>query len=201
MQELKKTSFKDYKCLKISVLILRIRNDFPNELKSDWVFVTTRCEVDGKMYGLSQLCTWIYRDYKIDPIDNMTERSVISHIYQDPFLVEPMLDDIAKIFKWAIEWDGENIGDLKNRVALFRYEFAHTMPDERGSAAEAEWFERPIYLYHGYKVTYVPEKMVDLEGLTSSLKTFVDNYDSMIQLEKITKEEVIQLEKITKEEF
>lgn len=185
MQRLKLKSLDDYKNLKILLAIIHVRKNYPKGGKSDWILVTNRCEVNGKMYALSQYLTWVYFDRVHDPIQWMTDVSIISILHQDPFLVETMLTDIAKIFKRALEWNGEKIGDLKGHMALFRYELAHAMPFHRGSAAVAEWFERAIYRCHGLHITYAPEKMVDLESLTSPLKQFVEGYDSMIQLEKL----------------
>lgn len=193
MLKLREVSIEDYKRLKNSLTILHIRTTYPKERKSDWVLVTMRSEIKGKMYALSQYLTWMYRDYKNDPVTQMTDRSIISIIHQDPFLIEPMLDDCAEIFKEAIEWDGADVKTLKDRVALLVHDFGHDMPLKRGSAAVGEWLERSIYRYHGFDLKYNPKKMVNLEALTSSPKQFIDNYDSIITLEKL---EDSQVEKI-----
>src|SRR5262249_5593987 len=120
-----------------------------------------------------------------DPVEHMTGRSIVAILHQDPFLIEFMLNDIAKIFKRIIEWNSADIKTLKEDIALFQYEFAHDMTFTRGSAAISEYFEMAFYEYHGFKLSYNDEKMVNLEALTSSLKEFVQNYDSMIRLDKI----------------
>jgi len=182
MQNLKKASPEDYKRLKIAIAILEIREIYKKERKSDWVLVTVRSEIDGKMYALSQYLTWLNRNFEEDPVENMTNRSIISIIHQDPFLIEPMLKDIAKIFKKAIEWKDGNIKTLKEDVELLDCELHHAMPFKRGSAAVSEWLEKAIYRYHEFNLTYNPKKMVNLEALTSSFNQFVENYDSMIEL-------------------
>ncbi len=137
------------------------------------------------MQDLSEYLTWADRDFVTDPVDQMTGRSIVAILHQDLFMTETMLDDIAKIFKNIIEWNGKKLKDLKDQIALFRYEHSHAMPFKRGSSAVAEWFERALYGAHGMKVAYNPDKSVDLEALTSSLKEFVDNYDTMITLTKM----------------
>ena len=184
MQRLKERYPEDYKRLKISQIILHARTAFEGK-KSDWVLVTIRSEVNGKMYALSQYHTWLYRDFKEDPIEHMTGRSVVSLIHQDPFLIEGMLVDIAAIFKQAIEWDRGSLKTLQNHVALFQYELAHAMPLIRGSAAVSEWFEMAIYRFHGFNLTYHPKKMVNLEALTLLPKPFVDSYEGMLELDAI----------------
>ena len=185
MQKLREKSPEDYRRLKLFACFLWLRKEYPMARKSDWIHVTVRSLVNGKMQDLSEYLTWVYRDFENDPVDQMTGRSIVAILHQDPFLIETMLDDMAKIFKNAIEWNGKNLKDLKDQVALFRYELSHAMPFNRGGSAVAEWFERALYATHGMKVTYNPKKMVDLEALTSTLKEFVDNYDTMITLTKI----------------
>ncbi len=185
MQKLKEKSPNDYLRLKLLGAIPMLRKNYPEDKKSIWIHIAVRFSLNGKMQDLSEYLTWAYRDFVEDRVDAMTFESVFAILHQDPFLIETMLDDMAKIFKNIIEWNGQNLKNLKDQVALFRYEHSHAMPFRRGSAAVAEWFERALYGAHGFKVAYNPDKMVDLEALTSSLKEFVDNYDSMITLTKI----------------
>jgi len=185
MQKLREKSPNDYRRLTLLTALQKLRRMYPDYLKSDWIHVAVRSPINGKMRDLSEYLTWANRDFVEDPVDHMTGRSIVAILHQDPFLLETMLDDLAKIFKNVIAWDGKNLKSLKDQVALFRYEFSHAAPFRRGSAAVAEWFERALYGAHGFKVAYNPDKMVDLEALTSSLKEFVDNYDSMITLTKI----------------
>jgi Avirulence protein len=181
MSTLKQKSIEDYKRLKVCLAIADIKERYVGR-KSDWVVVTIRSEVDGKMYALSQYLTWMNRDFFEDPVEHMTDRSIVTILHQDPFLIDLMLNDIAKIFKEAIGWNKENVTLLKNQIALLQYELAHAMPFIRGSAAISEWLEMAIYRFHGFTLTYNPDKMVNLEALTSLLDEFVQNYDSMISL-------------------
>jgi hypothetical protein len=187
MSTLKQNSIEDYKRLKVCLAIYDIKKRYEWR-KSDWVLVTERSEVGGKMYALSQYLTWMYRDYVEDPVEHMTDRSIVSIIHQDPFLIDPMLNDIARIFKEALEWNKANVTLLKNQMALLQYELAHAMPFIRGSAAISEWLEMALYRFHGFTLSYNPDKMVNLEALTSPLEEFVRNYDSMISLKQVDQE-------------
>ncbi len=184
MRKLREVSIDDYKRTVITQAILEFTPKFEGK-KSDWVLVTVRSEIDGKIYPFSQYLTWLYRDFQNDPVKKMKDHSIISILHQDLFLVDVMLNDIAKIFKKVLGWNGEDIKTLKNDVALFLYEFDHAMPFKRGTSAVSEWLEMAIYLYHGFNVTYNPGKMVNLEALISTPKQFAEDYDSMIQLEKL----------------
>lgn len=185
MQKLWEKSPEYYRRIKLLTSKNDLKHTFPKERKSDWIHVAVRTQLNGKLRVFSEYLTWAYRDLVNDPVDKMMGRSIIAILHQDPFLIDMMLDDMSKIFKTTIEWNGKNLKDLKDQVALFRYEFSHAMPFRRGSSAVAEWFERALYAFHGMKVAYNPDKLVDLEALTSSLKEFVDNYDSMIKLTKL----------------
>lgn len=101
---LKKASPRDYCLLKIHNAVMNIRDieRWKDWRKSDWVYITLRSEIDGKMYALSHYITWMYRDFREDPVEHMTERSGIAILHQDEFLIEPTLKDIAKLFEKAI---------------------------------------------------------------------------------------------------
>lgn len=182
---LKKKFPEEYKRLKLYLVILQMRFLAPHKKKSDWALTTLRLEVDGKMYAISQYLTWMYRDFKDDPVERMLNHSISTILHQDPFLIDAMLADIAKIFKKAIEWNGKDLNELMQDVALLEYEFAHSMPHSRGSGAIAEWIETAIFRFHGYHVRYNQKKMVTFEAYVSSLKQFVENYKTMIFLEKV----------------
>jgi hypothetical protein len=134
-----------------------------------------RLQVEGKMVPLSQYITWMCVDQEEDTIDRMTNESVSTIIHQDPFLIREMLQDVAKLFKEAVLWnrDKDDLKKLKDRVALIDYELSHAMPFYRGSAAIAEWIEMALYQYHGFTLRYLPEKLVNLEALTSPLHEFI----------------------------
>jgi len=158
----------------------------PGNLKSMYVLATNRLELDGKLYAMSQYLTWMYCNYSQDPVDRMVKHSKVMVIHQDTFLIETTLKNIAKIFKESVLWnrDKESLVDLKNKVALLRYEFAHNMPFIRGSAAIAEWLEAAIYHYHGFtEFHHSKTSLSDLEALTSlTLEDFMKRYDRTIAL-------------------
>lgn len=183
---LKQKSPDLYKKLRLLTPLLHLRTLEQDRRKSDWVLVTLRLEVEpGKMYALSQYLTWLYRDFKLDPIGRMTYHSIAAIIHQDQFLIGKMLESIAVIFKQAIEWDRKNTSELMNTVASFEYQFAHCMPHIRGSGAIAEWLERTIFQFHGYNVTYDQSKMVTFEAYVSTPEGFAKNYPSMVKLSKL----------------
>lgn len=185
MEILKKKSPANYKKLKLNGLMSNMYGIRPKNKKSDWALVTLRLEINGQMFALSQYLTWMYRDYIKDPVERMKDRSVVAIVHQDPFLIEPMLKDISKVFKAALEWNGQDVKELINTVALFEYEFVHCMPHYRGDGAIAEWFERAIFRYHHYEVNYDQNKMVTFEAYTSTLKDFVEKYGKLVNITKI----------------
>ncbi len=187
MRVIKEKSIDDYKRLKTTSIFLDIREQFAGK-KSDWVLATERCEIRGKMYALTQYITWMYRTYTDDPVELMTTRpdpTVISLIHQDVFLIQETLNDIADLFKQAIEWDGKNTQELTDLVGLINYLFAHSMPFIRGSAAIAEWLEMAIYRYHGLDLQYNEATSINMEALVQPLNEFIEKYPSMIKIEPI----------------
>jgi|GEM_PF-3307204 len=190
MEKLKQNNLEAYKKFRTVLAILKIRELSPKPKKSDWVVVTLRLQMGetlGKqMYAISQYITWMYRDFTEDPVDHMKDYSIVYIMHQDPFLIQPMLDHIANIFKQAIECDSQNVTQLKFLMACFEYKFSHTTPHLRGSAAIGEWFMLAIARYHRFNLVYNQKKMPNLEALTSPFGTFMKNYDSMIQLEPIS---------------
>ncbi|MDR3476819.1 MAG: hypothetical protein P4M14_02160 [Gammaproteobacteria bacterium] len=186
MQTLKQKSIDEYKKLKLFTIISDIKKSMgPHEKKTDWVLVTKRLEVEGKMYALSQYITWLNRDLRTDPVTRMLDHSEVAIIHQDVFLIEKMLASMAKQFEKIINWNGANQDELQNMIALFQYEFSHAMPFMRGSAAVGEWFETAMYRFHGLEASYNNQHHINLEALVSSLKDFVQRYPSFIKLEKL----------------
>ncbi len=152
-------------------------------LKSIYIVGTPRLQVNKKLYALSPHMTWQYCNWREDPVERMKRCSEALVIHQDVFLVEPMLQDMAKLFKEAIEWNGEDVKALKDRVGLLRYEFAHAMPYIRGSSAIGENLEKTIYRYHEFSVYQDADKLVDLEALSALLLShFMETYHSMTHL-------------------
>lgn len=184
---IKKHSIEDYKRLKTTHLIRDIYLRFEGR-KSDWVMLTVRCEINGKMYALSQYLTWMYRTFNDDPIDFMTTRihpTVISIVHQDVFLTNDTLEDIANLFVEVLRWHGENKEELINLIGLINYLFAHAMPFARGSAAISEWIEMALYRFHGLNLEYNQTLSINMEALTLPLHDFIAKYPSMIKLSEM----------------
>jgi hypothetical protein len=193
LQKLKQSSPLDYKRLRNTAAVYSVQKTFAEEkpsvnAPSDWFLATVRFQIEGKMYPLTQYLTWLSRVAgrgSNNTAESMTQNSAVSMLHQDPLLIDSMLHAIAKIFKNTILIDHKNVKSLIAHVALFQYEFAHAMPFSRGSAAVSEWFERAIFMYHGFDVSYNQKKMVNLEALSTPANEFVSNYSSMITLKAL----------------
>lgn len=183
MTKLREQSLPVYNQLILGNTIGYVYDENPDWRKSEWVLAKLQLQVDDKFYTTSQFLTWMNRDHITDPVDYMTGRAVVYIMHQDPFFIPEMLKDAAKLFKEIVEWDGEEVQHLKDRVALWQYEFSNTAPYKRGNAAICEWLEMMVYEYHGFtEFSYAKDKSVNLEALTSSLDQFVANYGSMVIL-------------------
>ncbi len=189
---IKKTNPTYYKRERIIECMKLIRAGFPSprkvghdkyegntaHLKSHYVHVIARQEVNGKLYAFTEYFTWMYFTYSHDPVERMVNCSKVVLLHHDLFLIEDVLNDVARLFERAIQWKGIDMNELKNRVGLFRYEFAHVIPFERGSAAVGEWLECAIYRYHGFE--FEVRKNVDLEAFsTPLLSQFMQKYHDM----------------------
>lgn len=154
--------FNDQKCL------VGLKGNIDN-MKSIYAIGTVRIQFGNKMYALSKYITWACRDGVTDPADRMLNTvGVILH--QDRFLLNDSIDEIAKIFKKAIEWDrSQDLQVLKNDVGLIRYLFAHAMPFSRGSAAIGEWIEKLVYRVHNYDCVHSAKTLGDMEAFIAPL--------------------------------
>ena len=182
IRTLKEKKPGEYKKHKLLSAIRAIREMFPNKRMSDWVTGTVRFQVGDKMVALTQYVVWLYRTYKEDPIDRMSENSSVTLLHQDPFLIEMMLEEIAKVFDRVIRRDKQELPALQRDIALMEYEFAHAMPFARGSMAISEWIEMAIYESHGFEIKY--KLPVNLEALTLPFQEFVEKYPSMVDVQK-----------------
>ncbi len=148
------------------------------------VFATARLTIDEKHYATTQYVTWGIENPLIDPLSLMKKNCKVMVVNQDIYLVEVLLKDIAKIFKETILWDKQDLTMLKNKVAMFRFKFAHAMPFERGSAAISEWFEHLIYVFHGIQCKYKNGGSIDLAAYANPFfSDFFKIYDSMVELQ------------------
>ena len=158
----------------------------PSEIyrKSEYLLGTSRFEVNGKLYALSQYLTWMYRTYDEDPVARMEKYSRIHVIHQDPFLLRDMLNEIAILFTACLRWTAaDGIDSLKDRVALWGYLFSHSMPFARGSAAIRDWLETALYRSLGYDCTYHKDYARDWDALTSlSFEESLESYRRRITL-------------------
>lgn len=185
---IRERSIEDYKKLKFMWLISDIASAFLVP-RTDWVLITVRCEIQGKLYALTQYLTWMCRNITDDPVEYMSTRpdkTYITLIHQDPFLIKDSLTEIAKVFKKAVEWKPEEgLEALTRLIAEITYLFSHAMPLKRGSAAVGEWLEMAIYQYHGFNIKYAEGICVNMEALTLSYKEFIEKYPSFFKIELI----------------
>jgi hypothetical protein len=182
--KLKQVAFDVYKKAKLFVWVNR-NNQLSKFSITDHIYMTLRIEVDGKMAALSQFVTWLQRDGIKDPIVAMKTHSSVLLVHQDLFLIETMLKEAARLFKSALTCDRADLKTLKGRVALWTTVFDNAMPFDRGSSAVSEWFQQAIYRALGYRLTYKPGKLVNLEVLTKPFPQVVQEYDSMVELRSI----------------
>ena len=82
---------------------------------------------------------------------------------------------------WNKETD--SLKELKNRVALIRFTYAHCMPSARGDGAIGDWLELALYRFHGFRKTeYNSERLPCFEPLVS-LSHYLKRYDEIIRVE------------------
>ncbi|MBS0628465.1 MAG: hypothetical protein JSS09_09685, partial [Verrucomicrobia bacterium] len=138
----------------------------------------------SKYYTLLPISTdWLEGNYPSwDPIDLMTKLGTFL-VHQNPSFIEETLENIAKVFKDIMEWDGNDLNYLQEQMALLTYLSAHNTRDQRGSAAETEWLTLAIYGALGVTVTIDPNKLQDLEAFANPLLSdFVRSYKEMVKL-------------------
>lgn len=155
--------------------------------KNLYVIGTLRIQIGSKLYAISRYVTWLYTNYRTDPVDRMLEHSKVFIVHQDTFLIDETLQEISRIFADAVRWDHQkdSLQALKNNVALIRFLFAHCMPSARGDGAIGDWLELTLYRYHGFSNTrYNPNRLPCFEALsTLSLSQYLRNYEKTITVE------------------
>ncbi|MFV0340642.1 MAG: hypothetical protein ACK5MA_08485 [Parachlamydiaceae bacterium] len=170
-----------YKKFKLIYCFAELKIRHEKVLMSDWVVATQRLELEkNRMFALSQMITWTYRNYIDDPVDQIPLRSKTAILRQDPLLIESMLKKVAEVFERAIRC--KHITWIKKDAALMKYLFVHARPFLRGSTAISEWLEQTVYLYHGYQLHYNPEMHPTYEALTLPWNDFYNKYDTMYSL-------------------
>ncbi len=175
LQKLKETNIEDYKRYILARTLLNLEEIAPSEKKTHWVVTTQRSEVEGKMYALTKYVTW-FNANEPKAIDRMAQYSVVTLLHQDIFLIEPMLQDLSKIFERIVLGDKEDINALQKNLSLFVYEFSHAMPYVRGSAAVLEILEDALAAYKGFTLTRNPNRSINLEAICSGPKEFETKY-------------------------
>ncbi len=186
MKRLKKEAPKIYQGVSLNVASSDFLMRFEGKLKSNIALCTLRAEVSGKLYGMSRYLSSFDPDGVNDPIKNILQ-SPTAIMHQDTFLIDDTLVEISKIFKEAVSWTSEqDVKDLKDRVALFRFMYSHCTPCVRGDGAIGDWFELAIYRYHGFARTrFAQDKLPCFETLASiSLSRYVSEYDKIITVER-----------------
>lgn len=184
MENLKKNAPLNYKKFKLDACFKDFIEQYPLSRKSDFILATVRLELNEKMFAVSQFFI-NFPEASEDHlrIEAMKNRSAVLIVHQDPFLIEPMMKDIAIIFAQVIRCPSNDQKSIKSQMTLFKYQFSVAMPFFRGTAAISEWFEKALYAYHGYSLNYNEEKMPTFEAWISTLKQFADNYDSMVRID------------------
>jgi len=78
---------------------------------------------------------------------------------------------------WEIENDTNDFKELKTRVGVLRYSFAHCTPFTRGSAAIGEWLEESIYRSFGLDINRISPVSADLWAYSHPIcSQFLENY-------------------------
>ncbi|MES2200386.1 MAG: hypothetical protein V4489_09520 [Chlamydiota bacterium] len=175
LQKIKEADIEDYKRYMLAMTFFGVNDVAPLEKKTDWVVTTQRSEVEGKMYALTQYVTWLNKE-EPNPIDRMAQYSCVTLRHQDGFLIEPMLQDLAKIFERIVLWDKEDVKELKQNMSFFVYEFSHAMPYVRGTAAVLEILEGALVSYKGFTLKRNPNISINLEAICSGPKEFENKY-------------------------
>ena len=206
LERLRKESPEIHEKVTRSSLLMEVQRDCPSPIKigpseelatwvgnpafykSAYVLATVFFQINGKQFPLYQYLTWLYRDPENpgeDLLERMVHNSVVTVVHQYHWNLPEMLQEVATFFKQVIEWDRQDLFELKKRMALFRYGFA-CMPFARGTAAITEWLEAALYDYHEVQFQCDKERMVDLEAYVHPFfSDFLEAYNSMYSLSKI----------------
>ncbi|MBU6446526.1 MAG: hypothetical protein KGQ49_03920 [Verrucomicrobia bacterium] len=205
LRQLRLTAPEKYSHLRMGSLLMLMMNDFPspmkagklggpmkwvgnlNYLKSFYVLCTVRLEIQGNMEPLFQYITWGYQnpdDPEEDPCERMARCSEVVVVHQHESLIQKTLDDASPVFAKAVQWNGKNIVELQELIALLRLELI-CMPFLRGSAATSEWMEAAIYEFHKLRYTMDRNRLTDLEAYSNPYPSqFFNAYTSYIKVSR-----------------
>lgn len=162
-------------------------------LKSDYILVTKKAEIDGEMVPLSQWLTWAYRTFERDPVERMNDpnyRPVVVVLHQDIPLKKKTLNECKRIFTDIMkkDWRSSDIKDLKDQVGLLCYLFSEMTFFYRGTSAIGEWFEQSIYDALGFSCSYNPRfERENFDLITHSSLAFseyLQRYHELIHIEE-----------------
>jgi Avirulence protein len=191
-QDLKNRDPKAYTHILMSSCFETIQKEYPSPgkemgdhpyLKSRFVLGTAKVKCGDEWRTTTRYLTWLYVTKR--PGDNMFDRMVkcskMMLIHTDNFEISERLKDCSRIFARAIQAD--DVEGLRKQLKRFTFTFAHTMPDERGSAAMNEWFLLAIAQAKGLRLQFSPDQLGDLEALTQPLYSeFSKSFDSGFRL-------------------
>jgi hypothetical protein len=151
--------------------------------RNAFVVAKVYLEIGDERIVAAQYLTWLHSNYGEDPLKRMKQKSVVWISHLSYSLIPKVLQDIASIFcKAVLCYELEALIPL---MGEFRFKFALACPFERGSAAIGEWFEKAIYLFKGYELSY-KNVMIDLKVFeTPALPVFLEKYPNYIELKKL----------------
>ena len=174
-----------------------------DDLKSydNTFYVEESLEKDGQIHATSKYYVGVSNEDLSGSSEKKSSKDPLVVIYhQESDDAVPMMREVvASAFKECIDSKGKDPQVIKEKLAIFRYLFAHATPYMRGSAAVGEWFEKAIYKHCGYDFEYklplsssgevTGRPTADLDVLTSlSLSEFMGDYLSKAVLTEISPE-------------
>lgn len=168
----------EYSRLELGLLRYFIERELPVCSSHPSILVTVRYKRHDAEYPLTRYLTRISLPVEETDLDI----PISTLIHTEPLFIPQILNEIAKLFKKAVEWDKQAPQELLNLIGQINYLFSHAMPFQRGSAAIGEWIEQSLFRYHGYDVAYHSDVNINMEALISSLNEFMEKYPSMLDL-------------------
>ncbi|MEI8125977.1 MAG: hypothetical protein WCG42_09490 [Parachlamydiaceae bacterium] len=96
----------------------------------NYALCTLRLEINKKLFAMTRYLTRVYPEKETGTLKPIIGYSVALLIHQDPLLIQSTLQAISEMFEKCLLWNPgtETVQELKNRVTLFRFTYAHCMP-------------------------------------------------------------------------
>jgi len=115
-------------------------------------------------------------------------RILVFHPY--PECIDFFLKETAIRWQRAVEWDKQNIEDLKGLLASYSHIMFNAAPFKRGSASITEWSLKAIAKYHGYKIDWPSWREIKIAPDQVALSTpfideFIDKFNQNVNIEKL----------------